>query len=552
MEEFRERILNEVGYCEVSAKPMEDLRRTRCQLTILALVMFVAVCGIVGAIVGGLAAKSNSSLIVVLAPSVSTVPSLQSSNMPSLSIFPTLQPTYTPSYSMSPTDILMGINFIVALQPDMGIPDPGTPQFKALLWLSMNKQITTFSDSELRARYAVATLVFTSSQNVSILTDDSHCTWIGIQCATGSLANAGNETLDQITGINATSIFPDWNQGNTTIHNETGFSFPPEIVLLSNSLAYLRYEGERIKGSIPTEFGLLSKLTELSIKSLDNSLLALPAELSTLSDLETLRYGGSSFKVNLAQEGRALLPKLQVLDISNNDFAGGSIPSVIFQFSQLAHLDLSYCNIAGSLPSDLENLKSLTALKLRNNYLGSEIPTYVLTKLSQLETLDVSSNVFSTFESDSVAVYEIPHQFGSLTALTHLDLSTNSFYSSSWYPIANLTNLHHLDLRQAKISGSIPDTFDNFTQLTYLDLSQNKLRSTVPSSLSRIISLAYFNLTGNFLEGSFNCSSYPSQLVLLGNLAVDCLGERASCNASAAKEFFFGTCSGLLNCTGCI
>ena len=65
------------------------------------------------------------------------------------------------------------------------------------------------------------------------------------------------------------------------------FSFPPEIALLSNSLTYLYYEGSRVEFGIPTAFGLLSKLTELSFRSYSMDLGTFPSLLGMLTDLET-------------------------------------------------------------------------------------------------------------------------------------------------------------------------------------------------------------------------------------------------------------------------
>jgi hypothetical protein len=173
-EEMRYRILQEVSTGAAFAVPMVDPNISQCRRY---------VSGTVISIVLALTKKNNNLTAITtdMAPSVSMSQSLRPSNTPSFSMFPTLRPSYLPSISMSPTNFLVGLNSIVTLHSELGIPDTGTFQFKSLVWLSMNKQMSTYSDSVMQARYAIATLVFTSSINsTTFLTKVSHCTWPGI------------------------------------------------------------------------------------------------------------------------------------------------------------------------------------------------------------------------------------------------------------------------------------------------------------------------------------------------------------------------------------
>ena len=77
-----------------------------------------------------------------------------------------------------------------------------------------------------------------------------------------------------------------------------------------------------------------------------------------LTDLETLRFVGSKSGSVLPTEV-GMLSKLQVLDLSLNNFEGSSIPSEIGNLSKLAYLDLSYCTLIGDLPSCITTLSML-------------------------------------------------------------------------------------------------------------------------------------------------------------------------------------------------
>ena len=436
---------------------------------------------------------------------------------------------------MSPTNFLAGLNSIVALHSELGIPDTGTPQFKSLVWLSMNTQISTYSDSVMQARYAIATLVFTSSINsTTFLTEDSHCTWPGITC------DEVNETLDEVTAINASSIFSGYNKGN---YYDDGrkFSFPPEIALLSNSLTYLYYEGSRVEFGIPTEFGLLSKLRELSLQSDSQEFAAFPSVLGMLTDLETLRFVGSkSGRVLPTEVG--MLSKLQVLDLSFNNFEGSSIPSEIGNLSKLAYLDLSYCTLIGDLPSNVVKLPNLMVLKFKVNRL-EKLPSGILNNKSKIEHLDMSANSLSDigfyedFSNDTVVwKSELANleKIGCLSALTYLDLSSNNFTDLEMpAEIGNLTNLQHLDFSNAKVAGTIPKEIGLLTNLSYLDMSSNNLIGAVPSDLSGLTSLYTLMLDSNYLSGTINCSLYP---VL--QISADCL-DKVNCTGGCCFINFY-------------
>uniref|UniRef100_A0A7S4S5M4 Uncharacterized protein n=1 Tax=Ditylum brightwellii TaxID=49249 RepID=A0A7S4S5M4_9STRA len=100
----------------------------------------------------------------------------------------------------------------------------------------------------------------------------------------------------------------------------------------------LSYEG--VRGSIPTEVGMLSKLQELDLRSNDISG-SLPTEVGMLSDL-------------------------QYLILVQNDITG-SIPSEIGMLSQLRYLGLEENDISGTLPSEVCMLSDIFLIALDDN-----------------------------------------------------------------------------------------------------------------------------------------------------------------------------------------
>ena len=120
-----------------------------------------------------------------------------------------------------------------------------------------------------------------------------------------------------------------------------GGTHPSELGLLTQ-LQRLVLEGQtKLAGQIPTEVGLMSRLTNLQIqKTKLNG--TIPSELGTLTNAKVLLLRRNSLQGTIPSElGR--LTKLEELYLKNNSLHG-TIPSELLALSNLRFFDLRYNN----------------------------------------------------------------------------------------------------------------------------------------------------------------------------------------------------------------
>ena len=136
----------------------------------------------------------------------------------------------------------------------------------------------------------------------------------------------------------------------------------------------MRLSGNQLTGSIPSELGNLTSLTELWLGS--NRLTgAIPTELSKPCQPR----GAVSFLE-------------QAMGPETSSYEGGMtgpIPSELSNLANLTRLYLSGNQLTGAIPTELGNLSSLTNLSLGTNQLTGAIPTE-LGNLSSLTNLSLA------------------------------------------------------------------------------------------------------------------------------------------------------------------
>jgi hypothetical protein len=113
--------------------------------------------------------------------------------------------------------------------------------------------------------------------------------------------------------------------------------------------------------------------------------------ISSVSVCQTMtKFEGRAIMGNTIPTELGLLSQLTYLSLIENQLMG-TIPSTLGRLMQLTELYLSTNQLTGTIPSTLGNLVNLTDLSLLENLLTGTIPS-TLGNLTQLTYLDLGSN----------------------------------------------------------------------------------------------------------------------------------------------------------------
>lgn len=77
----------------------------------------------------------------------------------------------------------------------------------------------------------------------------------------------------------------------------------------------------------------------------------------------------------------------------------------------------------------------------------------------------------------------IPEEICDLQGLNRLMLDRNSFVGTIPTEMASLSNLQFLDLNFNFLTGAVPDIFGNLTELATLNIGDNELTGSIPPGL---------------------------------------------------------------------
>ncbi|XP_059066536.1 receptor-like protein EIX2 [Cryptomeria japonica] len=369
------------------------------------------------------------------------------------------------------------------------------------------------------------------------------------------LSHSSSLVVLSFPGCNLTGVFPTSIANFSKLtrmdlgYNNLEGSIPSSFGSLT-SLRYLHLNDNHLSGQIPPS---LCQLPTLSSLYLGHNHLSgtIPDCISKLSSLETLSLHSSGLRGNISFQLFENLTRLELLDLSENQFVIDISTSWVPQFAHLYVLELQSCNIQGNFPAFLSQQYQLNGLDLSDNNIVGNLPSW-LWDLPYLSMLNLSNN-----QLEGSLPRKISHSlntvdlhgnrlYGSLPALDFaangLDLSNNGFNGSIPTTIGifdtlslsgnNLTGeipssicnnsdyFRVLDLSKNKLTGMIPSNIGRCSEMEILKLAQNVLQGEIPKDLGNLQSLRTLNLNGNRLQGIIppsiaNCTDL--QIFDLGN-----------------------------------
>ena len=226
----------------------------------------------------------------------------------------------------------------------------------------------------------------------------------------------------------------------------------------------------------------------------------------------------------------------------------GPLPSAIFELSCLEQLCLQRNHFSGELPEDLGKLTKLQRLWLDRNQFSGAVPWKAITKLNELEELDLSSNLFEAGELPYSPAFVIAEESAvnesQIVPATGIDAQeqehSHGVHQDGEQPIqvsgeelveevgtvvdlSRLQKLKKLGLASMNLTGSIPPTLGNISSLQRVYLQNNKLSGHIPDSLVRLTSLKQMVLSHNDLSVPLGSGITVNELWCENPAAIACL-----------------------------
>lgn len=369
---------------------------------------------------------------------------------------------------------------------------PSSPQARGYHWLEDDPMLATYSNSRLLQRYALAVFYYATGGdqwflNINWLSYESdECGWYHKHNDNQSIAcdAEGNLLTLELT------------------NNGLAGTLPPELAILTNLEILDVADNTDLHGTVPTEVGLMTLLSQLILDS--NELSGpIPTVIGYLSKLEFL-YTHTNHITGTIPTELGLLTQMKDLEVGLSPTMTGTLPSELGLLTKMTYLFAAYSSFNGTIPSEILSVSTLwEGIVIANNSLDGTIPTQ-LGQLSASDKVSLHSNSFSG---------PIPSEVGNLRNTTELLLMHNYLTGTIPNQLFKLSQMKKLILGSNSLSGTIPTNIGTLAGALSLTLGLNKLCGTIPTQVGRLSSLEWLSLESNNLSGSL-----PSELGLMENL----------------------------------
>lgn len=311
----------------------------------------------------------------------------------------------------------------------------------------------------------------------------------------GSLTDLTTLSINNndLTGLIGSDLFSATSMINFNAQYNRFFSALPYVALTgwASTCEIFRVNQNTLSGTIPTEFGLFTKLKILALSR--NSISGvIPTHLGGATALEELFLNKNLLTGTLPTSDWATLVNLRNLQLGNNNGLSGTIPNDWFSPgpNSLEELGFSSTQITGPLPDNLFSYATLTRLVARGAQLTGSFPTEPAAPLS-LAVIDVANNAMSG---------TLP-PFVNLIAGDSFDFSGNNFEGTLPVEWADVTTWNSINVDDNDLSGTLPTEYGNFISLTEFSAANNLFTGSLPTEWANLFNAQLIDLSNNRLSG---------------------------------------------------
>ncbi|ESR40807.1 hypothetical protein CICLE_v10027416mg [Citrus x clementina] len=372
------------------------------------------------------------------------------------------------------------------------------------------------------------------------------CDWSGVRCDEAGHViglDLSREPiiggLENATGLSDLKYLQSLNLSFTLFY---GFQIPSRLGNLTN-LTHLNLSQGGFAGEIPIEISSLTRLVTLDLSGRERRLVPLDLPGRERSRVFSWRIEIPNLSLFLQN-----LTELRELHLDRIDLSASGTEwcKALSFLPNLQVLSLSGCDLSGPINHYLAKLRSLSVIRLYDNY-GLSSCTESLANLLNLKTLDLSECGLQgkfpekilqdpTLETLDLSINQLLQgslpNFPKNSSLRNLILLGTGFSGTLPDSLGNLENLTRVEVRSCNFTGPIPPSMANLTQLFHMDFSSNHFSGHIPS-LHKSRNLNYLDLSFNNLSGGIS-STFWEQLVNL-NLV---LLSHNSLNGSIPRSLF--------------
>ena len=135
--------------------------------------------------------------------------------------------------------------------------------------------------------------------------------------------------------------------------------------------------------------------------------------------------------------------------------------------NRVTKLNISYMQLVGTIPPEIENLSSLVSLEMNDNFFYGPIPPSIF-NISYIQAINLRGNPLSSKLPNNICMH-------SLHNLKSLRISFTKLYGEIPSSLGLCSSLEVLSLYNNSLVGEVPKEIGNLTLLTQLYLGFNSL-----------------------------------------------------------------------------